>query len=419
MPRASNPILNSLASPGLFLLLLLCSILPLGCSVGASSGANSAAQQQQAQTATGVVPASFFGMVVRQSGVKPTVPTGTRRLWDPTITWAALEPTRGNFVWGALDTEVAAAQSAGAKITLVLAMTPTWASSQPAAASAWGAGATAMPADIADWSAYVTAVATRYKGQIAAYEVWSAPEDSSEWSGPAATLGSDLASLAQAAAAQIRAADSAAVVVSPVLSPTALEAFLAAGGGGSIDAVAASLDEQGSAPEAIVAALGQLRAATEGAGVAAMPIWNEQTAWVLPEGGLDEATQNAWVARSLLLNTGYGVAHMDWYAWDQTAEGTLLLTTNGTNPTAAANTYTVVEGWLSGAQANGCASTAAGLWTCGLVRDGAIEWVLWSTQGSVQTSALGASTITDINGGLAAVGADGTVTVGASPVLLQ
>ena len=391
---------------------------PLGCAVGAGSAMNSAAQQAQAQTATGVVPASLFGMVVEHAGVQPAVAVGARRLWDPSITWAALEPARGAFAWAALDAEVAAAP-AGTKITLVLAMTPAWASSQPGLPSAWGAGATAMPADTADWDAYVAAVATRYRGRIAAYEVWSHPEDPTEWSGDPASMGSEMAALAVQAAATLHTADPAAVLVSPAFSSAGLQAFLAAGGGAAVNIFAASLDAPGAAPEAMTEALAQIRAVSAGAGFATTPIWNEQDSWTLPQDGASASTQAAWVARSLLLNAGFGIARMDWFAWDEAEANTLQMTDADGLPTAAALAYGEVEGWLTGAQMNGCAATAGGLWTCGLVRDGQTEWVLWSPGGTVQTSALGAGSVTDITGNETAVGTGGTVSVGGSPVLLR
>lgn len=403
----------------LLLLLVLVLYFPIGCAVGASSGVGSAAQQGESSTATGMVTPSFFGMVVQRVGNQPTVTTGSRRLWDSGVTWAALEPQPGVFAWGSLDSEVAAAQAAGAKITLVLGMTPTWASSQPTLASAYGAGATAMPADLSNWNAYVTAVATRYRGEISAYEVWDAPENPTEWSGDAATMGDDMATLAVAAASSVHAADPAALLVSPALSPTGLQAFLSAGGGGAVGVIAVSLDAAGAAPEAMTGELAQIHAAAIAGGAAGKPLWNEQATWTLPQTGLDASAPAAWVARALLLNAGYGVARLDWYAWDENEAGTLQMTDQAGQATSAALAYEVVEGWMSGAQANGCTGTAEGLWTCGLVRAGQTEWVLWSTGGAVQSSALGMSTVTAIDGSTTSVSTDGTVSVGESPVLLQ
>ncbi len=388
-------------------------LLPVGCATGSGFGNSQAAQAAY----TGTVGQGFFGMVVENPTVQPSVTIGARRLVDPSVSWAALEPARGAFSWSALDAEVAASQ--GQSVTLVLGMTPKWASSNPTLASLWGAGATAIPGALADWDAYVTAVATRYAGRITAYEVWNQPEDATQWSGLASALGTDMATLTAHAAADIHAADKDALCVSPALSATAMQAFLTAGGGASVDVLATSLDTPGASPEEMVSALQQVRAAAVAAGEAAKPIWNEQTAWTLPAGGLDEPTQSAWVARALLLNAGYGVARMNWYAWGATAAGSLQMTDSSGLAAMPAGAYAQVESWLKGAQVNGCSASPSGLWTCGLTKNGQTEWVLWSTRGTVQTSALGETEVWDIYGSEGAVQADGTVTVTGSPVLLE
>ena len=425
MPRTnSHNELGHIATLGLLMLLVLVFYFPLGCSVGTSGAVASSLQKQQAAAATGVIQPQFFGMVVKNPTGQPGVATGSRRLWDSGVTWAALEPASGTFDWQRLDAEVAAAQDAGAQVTLTLGMTPAWASSQPNAPSSYGAGATAMPANLADWDAYVTAVATRYRGRISAYEVWNAPENAAYWTGAPARMGADMATLTVHAAAAVHSADGSALVVSPALSPNGLTAFLAANGssgsaGQVIDAIGSSLDGVGQAPEAMTATVQALRAATSGTGADGKPLWNEQGSWVLPQGGVSTGTQAAYVARALLLNAGYGVQRIHWYAWDENSAGSLALTDAQALPTQAATAYSVVEGWIVGAQMNGCAATAGGVWTCQVVRDGKTGWILWSTAGAVSSSSLGATTATSLEGNVTAIGADGSVRVGESPVFLE
>ncbi len=392
----------------------------IGCGVGASGALSSAAQQSQNEDATATLSAPFFGMVVESAATEPAVAMGSRRLWDSGVTWAALEPASGSYDWATLDEEVATAEQQGAQVMLTLGMTPAWASSEPALSSSYGAGATAMPENLADWDAYVTAVATRYKGRIAAYEVWNAPENAAYWSGPSAQMGANMATLAVHAAADVHASDSAALVVSPALSADGLAAFVAAGGGTAVDVIGSSLDgtsgTAAQAPETMPATLAALRAAIAGTSADGKPVWNEQAAWVLPQGGVAEATQAAYVARALVLNAGYGVARMHWYAWDDTSAGVLALSAQG-QPTAAGAAYSTVEGWLNGAQMNGCSSSAAGVWTCQLVSSGTTEWIVWAPGGDTSSSTFGASTMTDLSGDVSAV--SGNVSVGVSPVLLR
>ncbi len=408
------------------LTLLLLSIPSLavlsGCSVAAGPAGSSPLQKEQASYATGTVPAEFFGMVVKQPGLQPAVHTGARRLWDSGVSWAALEPAPGSFDWSTLDQEVASAQTAGAEVTLTLGMTPTWASSQPALASNYGDGATAMPANLADWDAYVLAVATRYRGRIHGYEVWNAPENSAYFSASPAGIAADMAALAKHTAGIVHAADAAAVVISPALSSPAVASFLSAGGA-AVDVIGSSLNGGAGvgpqAPEAMAPALHALLAAVSGTSAVGKPIWNEQSSWTIAGSDFSPRLQAAYVARALLLNAGLGVERVHWYAWDDADQSALQLSDAQGQPTEAAVAYNAVETWIGGAQMNGCAADASGLWTCQLVRNGSVSWVLWSANGSVSASALGASTATNLDGSASSVAESGMLTVGASPVLLQ
>jgi len=417
--RTDRTDLGRITTLALLMLLVLVFYFPLGCSVAATGAATSSLQKEQAAESTGIVSAQFFGMVVKNPAVQPAVATGSRRLWDSGVSWAALEPAAGTFNWSTLDGEVAAAEQAGVQVTLTLGLTPTWASAQPGILSSYGAGATAMPANISDWDAYVSAVAARYRGRISAYEVWNAPEDTIYWSGAPAQMGADLAALAAHTAAAVHAADASATVVSPALSPSGLTAFLAAGGGSSVDAIGTSLVASGQAPERMTAAVQAIRAALAGTAADGKPLWNDQGSWVLPQGGLSPETQAAYVARALILNAGYAVQRMHWYAWDENRAGSLALTDAEAQPTSAATAYSIVEGWVAGSQMNGCAATAGGVWTCQIVRDGKTGWIVWSTTGSVSSRSLGAATLTDLHGNTTAVATDGSVGVSGSPVLLQ
>ena len=392
-----------------------------GCSVSAGGASTSQTQSSENEAATGTVHANFFGMVVKAAGASPTVAAGSRRLWDSNVTWAAIEPSRGVFDWSTLDAEVAAGTQSGVQLTLTLGMTPTWASSQPAAASSYGAGAPAMPANLADWDSYVAAVASRYAGRIQAYEVWNAPEDPRYWSGSTTGLGSAMATLSVHAAAAVHSADAEAQIVSPALSPAGLAAFLVSGGGSSVDIIGASLNTSDAGtsptPEQMITTIDQLRAALVGTVANGKPIWNDQGSWTLPQGGLSSSMQAAYVARALLLNAGYGVARIHWYAWDENSSAALLLSSAEAQPTAAGLAYSTVESWLVGATVNGCSATAGGLWTCQLISQGHTEWVLWSVSGSIETSSLGAVTATALDGTLSSLGS--TLTVGPAPVLLQ
>ena len=403
----------------LLAMLVVALYFPLGCAVKATGNVASTQQENQAATSTGVVAPQFFGMVVRGTANQPAIVTGSRRLWDAGVTWAALEPARGGFVWGTLDAEVAAAQAAGVEVTLTLGMTPAWASSQPALAPAYGAGATAMPANLADWDAYVTAVATRYQGRIANYEVWNDPSDAQYWAGAGGQLGADMALLSAHAAAAVHAADTQASLVAPAFDAAGMAQFLAAGGSASVDVFAAAISLAGQAPEALVSQLASIRSAMLATSAETKPLWNDQPSWTLPAAGLSDSSQAAYSARSLVLNAAYGISRMAWYAWDESDSSALRLSDAAAQPTQAAVAYSVVEGWLSGAAINGCSANAEQLWSCQLVRNGQPAWILWSAAGTVQASGLGMATATALDGSEQPVPASGNVSVGEAPVLLQ
>jgi hypothetical protein len=411
---------RNLTQAGALLLLLVLLYLPLGCAVG-STAVSSPQQNDHAATSLSVIQPQFFGMVVIHAANQPAIPIGSRRLSDPSVTWAALELAPGTFTWSSLDAEVASAQAANAEITLTLGMTPTWASSQPSVASIYGPGATAMPANLSDWDAYVSAVAARYAGRITSYEIWNSPSDLTFWSGPSAQLGADMATLSAHAAAAIHAADPNATIVAPAFQPSDLAQFLAAGGNSSVDVFSAAISLAGQAPETLQPATAALRSVMAGSAANVKPLWNDQPSWTLPAGigaqALSQQDQAAYAARALILNAASGVTRLSWYAWDDPSSTSLQLSNASATPTLAAAAYATVESWLTGATLNGCSANAEQLWTCQLSRSGAPAWILWSPSGTTQASSLAMSTMTTLDGVQQPV--SGLIPVGTAPVLLQ
>lgn len=84
--------------------------------------------------------------------------------------WALIEPERGVYDWSRADYIVNSARANGVELQPVLVHTPAWA--------AGGATPTASAAPTAaDFGAFVTAVAGRYKGQVSYWEMWNEPDD--------------------------------------------------------------------------------------------------------------------------------------------------------------------------------------------------------------------------------------------------
>lgn len=146
--------------------------------------------------------------------ITSTIPVqaGLLRLWDMGVAWRDVNPAAGVFTWSVLDQRIAQAKASGARVLLVLGLTPQWAAADPNAGDPrWGAGSASPPRDIADWQRYVAAVADRYGSSIAAYEVWNEANLRTFWVGS----GSQMADLTAAAYREIKVRVPGATVLAP------------------------------------------------------------------------------------------------------------------------------------------------------------------------------------------------------------
>jgi polysaccharide biosynthesis protein PslG len=128
------------------------------------------------------------------------------------IPWAAVEPANGTYDWTQIDDIVDAASADGIAVDAVLNDTPAWAAT-PGTPALSG-----PPASDAQFASFASAVATRYDGQISAYEIWNEPNSVQNWStGPNAAA---YTALLKAAYPAIKAADPSATVVAGVVGST-------------------------------------------------------------------------------------------------------------------------------------------------------------------------------------------------------
>jgi hypothetical protein len=146
------------------------------------------------------------------------------------VVWREVEPRRGNYDqhWLAeYEEALEIARAAGQKVILQAYNAPAWAS---------GSSSSNVPRDSADYARFVGMLAQRFRGRIAAYEVWNEPNLSRFWS-----TGPDPAAYTQllrAAYPSIKQADPAAKVVFGGLAGNDykfLERAYAAGAKGSFD----------------------------------------------------------------------------------------------------------------------------------------------------------------------------------------
>ena len=90
--------------------------------------------------------------------------------------WRNIEgKNKASFEWGEPDRIVDAIGQSGLRIIARVDNQPKWA----AASVTWPASG--PPDDPKDWSDYLTALATRYRGRIQAYEIWNEPNLDREW----------------------------------------------------------------------------------------------------------------------------------------------------------------------------------------------------------------------------------------------
>ncbi|CAN7560480.1 Ig-like domain-containing protein [Mycolicibacterium frederiksbergense] len=159
------------------------------------------------------------------------------------LPWAGAEPVDDTFDWAAVDRMIDSAGAHGIKVLATINTTPDW------AAVPGQQIYTAAPADLEAYGDFVSAVATRYQGKVADYEVWNEPNYEGFWEPtPDAAAYTALLKIAYTA---IKAADPNATVIggsvaavaevpggSAINPVTYLSQMYAAGAAGYFDALA-------------------------------------------------------------------------------------------------------------------------------------------------------------------------------------
>jgi len=86
------------------------------------------------------------------------------------VLWQEVEPSEGRYDWGKLDAAVAAAHGAGASLLLTLRSVSAWGAVQPPDPEHPYQHAS-RPRSTPAWRDFLTALASRYRGQSVAYEI--------------------------------------------------------------------------------------------------------------------------------------------------------------------------------------------------------------------------------------------------------
>ncbi len=135
--------------------------------------------------------------------------------------WREIEGIeKGKYDWYRPDRIVTAAEDAGLKLLVRLDRQPFWSEPQD---NLWFDNQ--PPGDFQDFADFCGVVAQRYKGRVAAYEVWNEPNLGREW-GERSPDPAEYTRLLQVCYEAIKKADPEAIVISAGLAPTGTESEL-------------------------------------------------------------------------------------------------------------------------------------------------------------------------------------------------
>lgn len=233
------------------------------------------------------------------------------------VNWETVEPEPGEYRWVDPDNIVNAFEGYGVHILMRVHGTPAWARAE-------GTFLSHPPEVVADFARFMQELAARYKGRVAAYEIWNEPNLNYEWG----YLDPDPAgytALLKAAYQAVKAADPDALVVSGGLATTGdgsatamsdlafVQGMYDAGARGYFDALGSHPYAFGHDPDYEDAwGLSLTRAVQQREVMAAnndleTPIWITEVGWVLHTSwnlveheaiAVDEAQQAAYLVRA-------------------------------------------------------------------------------------------------------------------------
>jgi len=207
------------------------------------------------------------------------------------VNWETVEPRPGKYRWVDPDNTVAAFQSQQLRILLRVHGTPAWA--RPS-----GTFLSHPPNNVDDFGRFMSELAQRYRGQVAAYEIWNEPNLNYEW-GYLPPDPERYTQMLQTAFRAVKAADPQALVISGGLATTGqgspnalgdlefLERMYAAGARGYFDALGSHPYPFGNPPDyrdawgLSLARVAEQRQVMLAHGDPDTPIWITELGWVL------------------------------------------------------------------------------------------------------------------------------------------
>jgi hypothetical protein len=338
---------------------------------------------QTKNNSTPAMAQSFFGADL--SGTNPWPPTdsqGTKaklggiRLWDDDVKWANIETANKVYDWSQMDKWVDDAQEEGYDILYTFGDTPKFAGKVPKdspCVAGQGSYSCSAPTDVNTdgtgtddyFSNFVTALVSRYKGQIAYYELWNEPDCTCFFAGTQ----DQLVRMSKDAAGIIRSIDTKAKILSPSAHggtmKTWFKGYIDAGGGSYFDYVnfhgrgAGSTNDN---PEEFLTTYGDVTSELSTLKIT-KAVWDDE--WGPKSGQTTDDLIASYVARGVILRAGVGIMREYYYQWD--APSPL-----GLQGVTAGQAHDVVVGWLDGFTISPCTESGS-VYTCKLSK-GQIVW---------------------------------------------
>lgn len=133
------------------------------------------------------------------------------------FSWKDIEPLPGHTNLSRADEILGEIERRGLKLVVRLGDAPDWA--HPSLAGQVFHDGPPDPEWMQAWAAYCRAIASRYPGRVAAYQIWNEPNLSREWGGRQPDA-AEYVALLGACSQAIRQVDPQAVLISAGLSPT-------------------------------------------------------------------------------------------------------------------------------------------------------------------------------------------------------
>lgn len=360
------------------------------CTVGSGSGTATANVTTVVVTCTAVstsgIQKTFFGASFNffttwppTDGLGREATLGAIRLWDDKVKWGQINTAQNSYDWSVLDGYISQVQSLNADILYTFGDTPDYAGTIPSGnvhCLAPSDYSCSPPNDVNTdgtgtdnyFSTFVTALVTRYKGQISYYELWNEPDCSCYFAGTQAQM----VRMNSDAKAIINSIDPNAKLLMPSGHVWSLNtwftAYLAAGGAATFDIVNMHMRSNGTlniVPENFLTTYSNIVASVDANGLSARPLWDSEHGIKADEGVTDQDTLAGYAARELVLRASVGLVRQYLYSWDDNAPVGLQGNLGGT-------AYDTVAGWLIGHTISACVVTGT-VYTCN-VDDGQIVW---------------------------------------------